>query len=388
MLEPAKVFAHLEATAYRLPTERVPLHEATGRILCNAVRSPIASPPFNKAAMDGYAVKAADDGPRFRLVETISAGTTPQRTLQHGECAAIMTGAMLPRGADKVVRREYTRREGDEVVVTAPEPLRNVIEAGENCVPGDSVLTPRLLRPQDIGVAASVGVGELEVARRPHAGVISTGTELCAPGQPLGSGQIYNSNGYQIAAQLEEYGCTTTNHGVVGDEPEELQQVVDIALRESNLVVLSGGVSMGELDYVPEVLIRSGVQVIFHRIAFKPGKPTLFGRKDDTFVFALAGNPVSTFVLCEVLIRPFLRRICGLSDPPVLIRAVLAEPVRRKRADRLEFLPARLEQGLVYPLAYQGSAHLNVLSEANCLFSLEVGTEHLAKGTAIDVRPI
>ncbi len=388
MLAASRVFEHLDAITYTLPTERTPLHAACGRILRSDVRSPIASPPFDKAAMDGFALRSGDRRTRYRIVETISAGDTPSSVLQDGECAAIMTGAMLPLGADTVARREYTRREGDEVVVTRPESSANVIKAGENCKAGDPVLGPRVLRAQDVAVLASVGLAELEVARRPHVGVVSTGSELRRPGEQLGVGQIYDSNGYQITAQMQAFGCTTTNHGIVGDDPGELAEVLQIALRESDLVILSGGVSMGEFDYVPEVIVRSGVELGFHRIAFKPGKPTLFGRKGNVFVFALAGNPVSTFVLCEVLVKPLLYRISGLSSGPRMLHGQLAEDFGRKESNRLEFRPARLEHGLVYPLPYHGSAHINVLSEANCLFSIDAGVQQLSKGTAIDVRPI
>ena len=388
MLEAPKVFEYLDSISYRLPIEEVPIDRACGRIMPGLALSRIASPPFDKAAMDGYAVRAADRRSRYHVVATISAGDHPTGSLQDGECAAIMTGAMLPLGADKVIRREYTRREGDEVEITEPEPLENVIKAGENCRAGDPVLGPRVLRPQDIGVLASVGIAELEVARRSHAGIISTGSELRAPGDELGPGQIYNSNGYQITAQLQSYGCTTTNHGIVADDPERLAEVVEIALRESDLVILSGGVSMGDFDFVPGVLSRCGVEIGFHRIAFKPGKPTLFGRKGDAFVFGLAGNPVSTFVLCEVLVRRLLLHISGVSGEPPAVRATLSEEVYRKSSDRLEFLPAVIENGMVRPLSYQGSAHINALSEANCLFALDAGVERLSKGMVLDVRPI
>lgn len=388
MLEPAKVFGIIDAVSYRVPTETVPLTDALGRVMPGGVQSRIASPPFDKAAMDGYAVSTLERRDAYRVVETVAAGDTPQRMLQQGECAAIMTGAMLPFGADKVIRREYTTREGDTVRVTKPEPLENIIKAGENCSAGDIVLTPRVIRAQDIGVAASVGVPTLEVARRAHVGVISTGSELRSPGEELGGGQIYNSNGYQITAQMASYGCTTTNHGVVSDEREQLAEVVKIALQESDIVILSGGVSMGEFDYVPSVLAECGVEIAFHKIAFKPGKPTLFGRKGDSFVFGLAGNPVSTFVLCEVLVKRLLLRISGLESEPALVRGELGADVKRKLTDRIEYRPAWLNDGVVHPIMYQGSAHLNVLSEANCLFWLNAGVDQLSKGTAIDVRPI
>ncbi len=388
MLAPAEVFGILDAVSHRLPTETVSLSDAVGRVMPGTLQSRIASPPFDKAAMDGYAVSTQHRCEAYRVVETVAAGETPRHALQHGECAAIMTGAMLPLGADKVVRREYTTREGDTMRITKPEPLQNVIRAGENCSVGDTVLTARVLRAQDIGVAASVGAPTLEVARRAHVGVISTGSELRRPGEQLESGQIYNSNGYQITAQMASYGCSTTNHGVVADEREALAEVVEIALQESDIVILSGGVSMGEFDYVPSVLAECGVEVAFHKIAFKPGKPTLFGRRGSSFVFGLAGNPVSTFVLCEVLVKRLLLRISGLAYEPVTVRGELGADVRRMHADRLEYRPARLQNGVVHPIAYQGSAHLNVLSEANCLFELEAGVDQLSKGAAIDVRPI
>jgi molybdopterin molybdotransferase len=386
MLDPDRALALLEAVPPRGLTESVPVPEALGRVLAEEVRAAEDSPPFTKAAMDGYAVPGGESGDRYRLVETIAAGDVPARALVAGECAKIMTGAMLPSGAERVIRVEYTEAEGDVVRVLTPEPSRNVIERGENLEAGQRVLTPRLLRPQDIGILASLGVASVRVAVPPRVGIITTGSELADPGTPLRPGAIYNSNGWQLCAQVTRCGCPNRYLGVVPDEPDVLAELLSQALEECDVVLLSGGVSMGDLDFVPGIVRRVGAVIDFHKLAVKPGKPTLFARRGDRCLFGLPGNPVSTFVIFEVFVKSLLFRLMGLAHRPPVVRARLAADLRRRDTERVEFRPVRLEGGAADPVAYHGSSHLSVLGEADGLVRIERGQELLKKGTEIDVR--
>ena len=395
LLHPDKALALIEALKPEPRTEVVRLEEALGRALAEEVLAPEDSPPFPKAAMDGFAVSAADPGPSWRLAATLAAGDAPGRALARGECAKIMTGAMMPPGADKVVRVEYTREQDGVVTLLTEEPYANVIARGENLRNGERVLGPRVLAAQDVGVLASLGRAEVRVAARPEVGVLATGSELRNPGEPLGPGQIYNSNGLQACAQVSAAGGRPRYYGIVRDELAVLRGAVEKALAECDLLLLSGGVSMGELDFVPGVLRDCGAEILFHKVAIKPGKPTLFARREregggspprPAYVFGLPGNPVSAFVIFEVFVRPLLARLLGLRYAPRTVRARLAESFQRRDAERVELRPVRLERGEVRALEFHGSAHLNALSGADGLLRLEAGVSRLEEGSWTDVR--
>jgi molybdopterin molybdotransferase len=388
MLDPDEALALVEGISPRGVTESLPVPEALDRVLSEEVRALVDSPPFAKAAMDGYAVPAEDLQDTYRLVETIAAGDVPSRALEPGECAKIMTGAMLPAGAARVIRVEYTETDGNTVRVTTPEPHRNVIERGENLREGERVLTPRLLRPQDIGILASLGIASVRVAVPPRVGIITTGSELADPGTRLPPGAIYNSNGWQLCAQVAGSACPYSYFGVVPDEPDALAAVLSRALEQCEVVLLSGGVSMGDLDFVPQVVRRVGATIDFHKLAVKPGKPTLFARRGDRCLFGLPGNPVSTFVIFEVFVKSLLYRLMGLAYRPLVVRAPLAAALRRRDTERVEYRPVRLHTAAAAPLSYHGSSHLNVLAEADGLVRIERGVELLEEGTQIDVRLI
>ena len=287
MLHPDSALKMILEEMRKPQTERVPIVEALGRVLAEQIVSTLDSPPFAKSAMDGYAVCREDSSHSFQLLESIAAGKVPTQVVRPGQCSKIMTGAMMPEGAGKVIRVEYTEEKDGRVTQLQPEPYGNVIQRGENLKKGDPVLAPRVLRPQDIGVLASLGIEEVLVALRPLVGVINTGSELRNPGEKLKAGEIYNSNGAQLCAQIASAGARYRYYGIIEDEPPELRAAISKAFADCDLVLITGGVSMGDYDYVPEVLEEHGVRIRFHKLAVKPGNPTLFGQKDDTFVFGI-----------------------------------------------------------------------------------------------------
>lgn len=372
----------------RAGVESVSLDRALGRVLARRVASPIDSPPFSKSAMDGFAVRSEDDSVTFRIVDMVAAGGRPRRTLAVGECARIMTGAMLPPGAGRVIRKELVDEMDGTIQVMGPETGDNVIPQGSNLRAGDTVLTPRVLSPQDIGILAASGFASVDAAVPPSVGIISTGSEIRAPGDPLGPGEIYNSNAPQLAAQLARVGCASRFFGVVADQPEPLSRAIESALGSSELVLLTGGVSAGDFDFVPRCLAELGAHVLFHGVSVKPGKPTLLATRGSRYVFGLPGNPVSTFVIFEIFVKPFLLRWMGLDWTPRLLRARLGARVHRRGTERTEFLPVSARNGRVVPVAYHGSAHLNALADADGLIRVEKGVATLEEGTEVDVRPL
>jgi molybdopterin molybdotransferase len=388
LIELKEAFDIIARIQPRLTVETVSLDRALGRVLAHEVRSPIDSPPFSKSAMDGFAVRPGDESVIFRIVDMVPAGGTARRELAAGECARIMTGAMLPPGAGRVIRKELVDEMDGTIQVMGPETGDNVIPRGANLRAGDTVLSPRVLSPQAIGILAASGFATVDVMMPPAVSIISTGSEIRSPGETLGSGEIYNSNAPQLGAQLELLRCPSRFLGVVVDQPEPLARAIESALATSELVLLTGGVSAGDFDFVPRCLTECGAKVLFHGVAVKPGKPTLFAERDKRFIFGLPGNPVSTFVIFEIFVKPFLLRWMGLEWEPRLFRAKLGARVRRRGTERTEFLPVSSRGGRVVPVAYLGSAHLNALAEADGLIRVEKGVATLEEGTEVDVRPL
>jgi molybdopterin molybdotransferase len=368
--------------------ETVDLADARGRVLARAVSSLVDSPPFDKSAMDGFAVDGTRDTAEYRIQDTVPAGDAPKRMVGAGECARIMTGAMLPPGAVRVIRKEFVREADGVIRQIQAEPGTNVIRRGGNLKAGDLLLGPKLLGPHDIGILAASGIARVEVAAAPEVAVICTGREIREPGVPLGPGQIYNSNGPQLRAQLESMRCPCRRAVTVEDEPGALSAAISEALGACHVLLLTGGVSVGDFDYVPGCLRDLGAEILFHHVAVKPGKPTLFARRGDGFIFGLPGNPVSAFVIFEIFVKPFLYRRMGIDWNPPSFRGLLVEAVRRRNVERTEFLPVRVRGGVVTPVAFHGSSHLNALGEADGLIRVEKGVSEIPRGTEIDVRPL
>jgi molybdopterin molybdotransferase len=368
--------------------ETILLDDALGRVLARKVSSPIDSPPFDKSAMDGFAVRAGDESMELAIVDTIAAGGVPARAVHRGECVRIMTGAMLPPGTGRVIRREYVQEEHGRIRILTPEQGDNIIRRGASLKAGESVLRPGVIGPQAVGVLAASGIERIIVAVPPRAAILCTGPEIQPAGAPLGPGQIYDSNGPQLRAQLAAMRCPSRMQTGVEDQPGPLAAAIEEALAGCDVLLLTGGVSAGNFDFVPGCLTDMGGEILFHGVAVKPGKPTLFARRGEQYIFGLPGNPVSTFVIFEVFVKPFLFRRMGIDWMPASYRGTLARALRRTAVDRTEFLPVRVRQGLVEAVAYHGSAHLNALAEADGLVRIEAGVQELQEGTQVDVRPL
>jgi len=436
-------------SARPLGTERVELADALGRVLTEDVAADMDLPPFDKATMDGYACRRVDLSHALRVIETIPAGAVPVKTIGPNQCAKIMTGAAVPQGADCVIMIEQTEPvaesrgepaaqrpsgprpplplagilpaiQGQDALATGnkggtpsprEEPLicftgeqtpGNVFRKGQDVRAGQVVLAKgSRVGPPHVAVLASVGGVQPLVARRPRVGVIASGDELVPPAARPGPGQIRNSNGPQLAAQLGSLGLEARDYGIVKDVASEIDAVVKRALAENDVVIVSAGVSVGDFDFVPQVLRQNGVKLLFEKIAVKPGKPTVFGvcerssrpqTEDGTpstgaYCFGLPGNPVSTFVVFELLVKPFLYKLMGHDHAPVRVQMRLAETVARKDTDRQFWIPVRITgEETVHPVQYHGSAHQSALCSAGGLVPMEIGIARLEQGTPVPVR--
>ncbi|MBN1225544.1 MAG: molybdopterin molybdotransferase MoeA, partial [Deltaproteobacteria bacterium] len=326
-----RAFETVMSFVKRTASEDVPLSKANGRILYKDIFSDMDMPPFDKSAMDGYACKSSDLVKPLRIIETLPAGYKPKKSIGQGECSKIMTGAMVPQGADCVVMVEHTKEEKDFVHIVKQTGISNICYKGEDINQGDKVLhAGAQISPPVIAVLASVGCDPVPVAIRPVVGILATGTELVEPSQSPSAVQIRNSNSYQLCAQIERAGCIPRYFGIAEDTPEHIDQMLKKALAKSDIVLLSGGVSMGDFDFVPGILQKNDVDLKFEKVAIKPGKPTVFGIKDDKYFFGMPGNPVSTFILFELLVRPFLFSLMGGQDNRMRLKVKMKETMKRK----------------------------------------------------------
>lgn len=372
------------------------LREALGRVLSQGVRSPLDVPPCANSAMDGYAVRHADfndDGAALKMIGTALAGHPFSGRIEAGQCVRIMTGAKLPDGADTVVMQEETQAQGDTLHFNKqPRQGTNVRLPGEDIRQGQDVLTAgHLLTPADLGLLASLGIAEVSVRRRLRVAFFSTGDELRSLGQPLEEGQIYDSNRYTLHGMLSRLGIELIDMGVIADRREDIAQAFSEAAQMADVLITSGGVSVGEADYVKETLDRIG-QVEFWKIAMKPGKPLAFGRLGDTVFFGLPGNPVSSMATFYQLVQPALRALAGQPPTPALRLHVPCTTALKKSPGRADYQRGVLEydadgQLCVRSTGPQGSHILSSMSQANCFIILPTDGASLPAGSLVEVQP-
>ena len=373
------------ATIPVLPTERRGIFDCLGHVLAEALYAAEDIPPFDNSAMDGFAVRAADvkaaseaEPAVLSVVETIAAGDAPAECVGSGQAARIMTGAMMPRGADAVIMQEVTQPEnGDVKIFEGVDENENVRFAGESVKNGALVMEPgKHLRPPEISMLASLNCAEVEVHRKPTVAIVSTGDELTPLGEPLEPGKIRDSNRYGISAQVVEAGGIPLDMGIAPDDEAETERIFRAALSDADALITSGGVSVGEYDVVKSVLGKLG-EINFWRVAMKPGKPQAYGIADGKPIFGLPGNPVSSLVVFELFVRPALLKMAGHS---ALLRptfqATLGENVVN-RDGRVNYMRAILteEDGkwTARTTGPQGSGILHSLVLANGLITIPKG---------------
>ena len=381
-------------------TERLPLREALGRVLAQDIVPAIDVPGHDNSAMDGFAVRSTDlSSSQETFLQQIGAafaGRVFQGEIRKGQCVRVMTGAVMPKGADTVVVQEVCRVEGGRVAIPPGQKAgQNVRAAGEDLKAGVPVLGPgQFLRPAELGLIASLGIGELEVRRRLRVAFFSTGDELASIGAPLKPGEVYDSNRYTLHGMLQRLGADITDLGVVRDDPALLEAAFRKAAAGADAVITTGGVSVGEADFVKQLMAQLG-EVLFWKIAMRPGRPMAFGRiasgKNAAFLFGLPGNPVAVMVTFHQFVRGALLALSGRREPfdVPLLSATSAQAIRK--------VPGRTEyqRGIVYredgawrvrTTGQQGSGVLRSMSEANCFIVLEHERGAVRAGEPVQVQ--
>lgn len=402
MLEVEEARTRILAGLEPLPAETVPITEALGRVTAEEIRADYDIPPHPNTAMDGYAVRAADTAgasrevpTRLRVIGELAAGYAPDREVTPGTAVRIMTGASIPPGADAVVRFERVERDGDYVEITSPVSLgKEVRHAGEDVRAGEAVIPAgTVLRPQEIGMLAALGRPEVSVTRRPRVGILATGDELVGIDEPLGPGKIRDANSYSNAGQVRKYGGIPVNLGIARDREDEIAERLRAGISQGvDLIIVSGGVSVGDFDVVKKVLAAEG-RIEFWRVRMKPGKPLAFGylkfEGREVPMIGTPGNPVSTMVSFEMFARPAIGKLLGARDleAPMVI-ATFADSVPSKD-DRRHYLRVRLEERDGEPIAHltgdQGSGILRSMVEADGLAVIPEDWDHVAPGSQVRV---
>lgn len=372
--------------------EKVNLWGSLGRVLAKDVISDMNMPPFNKTAVDGYACKMVDALKELEVIEIIPAGIVPQKVVGVGQCSKIMTGAMIPEGTDCVLMVEDTKEISENrIQFTGQKPKSNICILGED-IKTDDIAIPKgtLISKQHIAIMAALGCHQPIVMRKPSVAILVTGDELVEPEVMPQGGQIRNSNGHQLVAQVLSANAEVNYIGIVKDTEEETYNALSDALAKNDIVILTGGVSMGDYDYVPAVMKKLGINILFDSIAIQPGKPTKFGVKEGKLVFGLPGNPVSTYMQFEILVKPVIQRLMGAqSKDQFIARLPLGKTYSRKKVERLGIIPVAITKDQrVVPVEFHGSAHIFALAKADGYIMIPLGIGELKEGELVDVRPL
>lgn len=373
-------------------SERVPIDEANGRVVARAVRSAIDVPPFDRAAMDGYAVIAEDtfgasagDPRTVRLIDRVFTGQITSTTVTRGTCIEVATGAPLPDGADAVVMAEETDRAGEMVRIMTPVyPKQHIGRRGADITEGQTLFTPgAVLNPARIGALAATGLREVEVYARPRVVIASTGNEVVEPGQALEPGHIYDINRFTLRSVVEAHGGETIVYPPVPDDLESLARTI-ASTEDCDVIVFSGGSSVGERDLLYDAIERAG-EIIFHGIAVKPGKPTAFGRIGSRLVFGMPGYPTSCLSNAYILLVPALRRLARLPEhQPRIVQAPLARRIV-STTGRHQFYTVRVADGAAVP-AFKASGDITSMSHADGYIEIPAQTDIVEAGQIVDVK--
>ncbi|MFS4418064.1 gephyrin-like molybdotransferase Glp [Maribacter sp. 2307ULW6-5] len=362
------------------------LLDAVGTVLAADVVSPIAMPPFRQSAMDGYAVNA-NGADRYRLVGEVQAGAQHRANLKPGEAVRIFTGAAVPRGATAVVMQEKVKAQGEHISLQMEvQPEMNIRPQGEQVKKGAVALERGTrIKGAHVGFLAGLGLTKVRVRQKPSIAIVVTGNELVSPGKPLPHGKIYESNGLMLQATLGQLGYRDLEVVRVPDDPAATQGVLGELMQKVDVVLTTGGVSVGDYDFVGQALLELGVEQVFHKVKQKPGKPLFFGKKGKTAIFGLPGNPGAALNCLYIYVCPYLEKWQGAQRPGLLrLRMPLAH-AHSVKGDRAQFLKARLAGGSVSILGGQSSAMVKAFGEANALVFLPGNAGEVPPGEAVEV---
>lgn len=372
-------------------SEEVELTKAVGRVLQEPIIADMDMPPFHKSAMDGYACRMEDIENELQILEVIHAGRNPEKNIVKNSCSKIMTGAVVPEGADCVFKVEDSKDTGsNKVRCTNYKTTRNICYQGEDYKKGNVLIKKgTLVNTSQMAVLAGAGYHQVEVSRMPNIALITTGSELVEPQDTLQKGKIRNSNASQLITQLQKMGINSTYLGIVPDDYEQISTLLIESCKTNDIVIFTGGASMGDLDLIPLILKDQEFKIYWDRTGIKPGNPMTFAQKQNNFCFGLSGNPVSSLVQFEMIAKPVIYKLLGANYQPLRMKVEVSSGYQRKKADRLGIVPVKINnQGTAETIPYNGSAHIAALVNANALMEIPLGTTEIKQGESAYVRPL
>lgn len=384
-------FGIVMRSVFETGSETISFVDSSGRILAEEIASDTDMPPFNRSAVDGFACHKEELNNELEIIEVIAAGQVPAKQPGKNQCTKIMTGSIVPDGCDIVIMVEDAMiLPSGNIRFTGNNQKINISFRGEDIRSGEIVLSRgKFIKPQDVAVMASVGHTKVLVKMMPEVGIISTGDELVEPSEIPEISRIRNSNAYQLLAQVSRAGGVGKYFGIAPDNQPATQRLIENALNECDIVILTGGVSMGDFDFVPFVLKKTGVNILFEQINVQPGKPTVFGKHSKALVFGLPGNPVSTFIQFETLVRPLINRMMGYHWKPVEHVLPMASRFERKSSARMGWVPVMVTDKMeIKPVEFHGSGHITALPDAYGIMAVKAGIKVVEKGKLVTVRQI
>jgi len=373
-----------------IPPESFSVLDGLGLALAEPAVSRLDLPPFDKSAMDGYAVMEHDKRDAYRVLEQIPAGKIPTLPLEPGSASMIMTGAPVPKGAGRVIMFEDTNRGAEVVRVNRHDERPNICQQGEDVRAGQQILSAGTrLGAGEIANLVSCGISRVSATRRVRLAIITTGNEIVASFEDIEPGKIMDSNGPMLVALGVEQACEVVHRKRVSDDCRVLLSAMEEGSRLADIVLLSGGVSAGKFDFVPDAMKAAGFEIRFDRVAMQPGKPITFAVAKDAIAFGLPGNPVSAFVGFHFFVRRAAGFLSGMAPSLKSFKVSLGEEIRRRRVGRTAFQPCTLDRdGRVHPIAYHGSAHLLALCGADGFLKVPEGVAEIADGEKVDFYPV
>jgi molybdopterin molybdotransferase len=372
-------------------TEVVDLEVAFNRILQEDIFADGDMPPFHKSAVDGFACHFEDIANLLEVQEVITAGIVPTKSVGKNQCSKIMTGAMIPEGCDCVFMVEDAEKAGENLVrCTNPNTRKNICYQGEDYKTGEILIQKgAIINVSQMAVLAGVGKTKIKVTAQPKIAVIATGSELVEPGEKPQRGKIRNSNASQLISQLKKMNLEADYLGLAKDNFEELTTLFQQTLETHDFVIFTGGASVGDFDFIPEILQQQGFEIFWNRTGMKPGNPMTFSKRGEKYVFGLSGNPVSSMVQFELIAKPAIYRLLGAEYQPLRIKVPLSFDFKQRKADRLILIPVTINKnGEVESIPFNGSAHINSLVFADALMEIQPGQTETNRGENVYVRPL
>lgn len=382
-----KIISELQAN-FRV--EEIALENAFNRIVQEDIIADINMPPFDKSAMDGYACRIEDIGEPLEVLELINAGKTSTKQVGKNQCVKIMTGAPVPANCDCVFKVEDSEDLGNNLVRCINEKTaKNICYLGEDYRQGDKLLSKgTILKEAQMAVLAGAGYAKIKVSTKPAITLIATGSELVLPSQKPKPGQIRNSNAIQIISQLKKMNLDVVANLMIADDYEELKTAFIKAQQSSNFIIFTGGASVGDFDFIPEILSELDFNIYWDRTGIKPGNPMSFSQKGEVYCFGLSGNPVSSLMQFELIAKPTIYKLLGADFKPTRLKSEMAFNFKRRKADRVAIIPVLINKnGLIDEIPFHGSAHINALAFANALLEVPIDKKELNKGDFAYVRP-